>query len=886
MHVVTIVSRSFLPRASVLARTHRQHNPHDPVSVLVVDAEPGELPDHDDFSVLTPADLRLAAAEFERMALIYDVTELCTAVKPWALELLLDRGADVATYLDPDIAVYASLEEVEKLSLEHGIVLTPHTVVPMPRDGLAPSEAQIMGTGTFNLGFLAVDQASRSMLGWWQERLLRDCITAPHEMLYVDQRWMDLVPGYFRHAVLTDPTYNVAYWNLDSRPLVRVDGEVQVEGHGPLHFFHFSGYEPERPWVLTKYHVDQPRVVLSEHPVVAELCREYAEWITARAPSGPPYRFDRLPDGTMVTKPMRAALRQALVGSDRDGVGHPPGWRDHAAVHDWFRDPAREGCPTNRYLHAVWAARPDLKERFRAPLGGDAEALVEWAWAWAGVDPEIVVDLLPDSGPTATTEVELARGVNLAGYFTAEMGVGEMGRMLVDGARAAGLPCSTFLNTSTVSRQRQPFAGSADRTAYPVTVAAVNADQFLRWARESDPALRLGHTIGMWAWEVEEFTGYDDALGLVDEVWTLSTFSRDAIARSTDKPVHVVPLPTREPATGGSLDRAALRIPEGPYFLFAFDYLSVFERKNPLAVVAAFRRAFPDGDGPALVLKSMNRAWRRSDREHLLSAVAGRADIVLLEEYLDSDQLGALMDGCTAYVSLHRAEGYGLTLAEAMARGRPVVATAYSGNLDFMDESNSLLVPHRLVPVATGSGPYPPSTVWADPDLQVAAAHLRWVVEHPEDAAALGERAASSVRESGSMERTAEFVRTRVDLALDRLSDPGPARAPHPSLAERSIQEARREVGRPAVRRGTAWLTGFDERQQGRLLAVLRALGAVRRRADRALRVAHENRRELRRVVTRIERLEADEVGEQRRAARVAKLADDVRRLRQERLQD
>jgi glycosyltransferase involved in cell wall biosynthesis len=756
MHVVTIVSRNYLGRATVLARTHRQHNPLDPLSVLVVDAEPGELPDHEDFTVITPADLSLAAAEFERMALIYGVTELCTALKPWALELLLDRGADVATYLDPDIAVYAPLEQIEKLSLEHGIVLTPHTTVPMARDGLDPTEAHIMAAGTFNLGFLAVDQGSRSMLTWWQERLRRDCISAPHEMLFVDQRWVDLVPGYFRHVVLTDPTYNVAYWNLDSRPLVRVDGEVHVQAHGPLHFFHFSGYQPERPWVLTQYHVEQPRVVLSEHPVVAELCQEYGAWITdpalgsgaAWSSADAPYRFDRLPDGTRITAPMRAALRRALVGADRTGAGHPPGWRDHVAVRQWFLDPVRVGCPTNRYLHAVWESRPDLQHRFPAPLGGDAAALVEWGQTWAMVDPDLVAGLLPDPAAVAVTTTERARGVNLAGYFTAEMGVGEMGRMLVDGVRAAGLPCSTVLNTSTLSRQQHRFGGSADRTRYLVTVVAVNADQLPGWARESDPALRLGYTIGMWAWEIEEFTGYDEALALVDEVWTLSAFSRDAIARATTKPVHVIPLPIREPVRGPELDRAPLGIPERPYVLFAFDYLSVFERKNPLGVVEAFRRAFPDGDGPTLVIKSVNGELRRVDRERLRRAAGGSPDVVLLEDYLDSGQLGALMDGCTAYISLHRAEGYGLTMAEAMARRRPVVATAYSGNLDFMDESNALLVPYRLVPVVTGSGPYPTTSVWAEPDLDAAAAHLRWVVEHPDAAEALGARAAAHVLES------------------------------------------------------------------------------------------------------------------------------------------
>ncbi|HRD64007.1 MAG TPA: glycosyltransferase family 4 protein, partial [Nocardioides sp.] len=807
MHVVTIVARNFLPRAAVLARTHRAHNPDDQFSVLVVDAEPDEVAGTADYAVLTPAHLNLAADEFQRMALIYDVTELSTALKPWALELLLDGGAEVATYLDPDIAVYASLHEIEELSLEHGIVLTPHTTRPMPRDGLAPSEAQIMGAGVYNLGFIAVDQGARPMLTWWQERLLRDSVSAPTEMLFADQRWIDLVPGYFRHTVLTDPTYNVAYWNLDTRPLVRVDGAVHVEGYGPLRFFHFSGYEPDRPWVLSKYHLDRPRVVLSEQPVVADLCREYAAWITDPAIGAGPggavldmrYRFDRLPDGTRVTRVMRHAMREAVIDSDGSGVGYPPGWRDGEAVRAWFREPVRDDCPTNRYLYALWQARGDLRRHFVAPLGGDGAAFVEWAWSWAPVDADLVVELLPEPEPGSQAVVGRARGVNLAGYFTAEMGVGEMGRLLVDAVRVAGLPCSTLLDTTSVSRQQHPFDASPDQTRYPVTVAAVNADQFPRWARESDPALREGHTVGMWAWEVEEFPEYDEALELVNEVWTLSSFSREAIARATDKPVHVIPLPIREPEPVPPLDRAALGLPEGPYLLFAFDYLSVFERKNPLGLVDAFCRAFPDGDGPALVIKSMNGDRFRSDRERLRASVAARPDITLLEDYLHKDQLGALMAECTAYVSLHRAEGYGLTMAEAMARGRPVVATAYSGNMDFMDSATALLVPYDLVPVPSGSGPYPSSTVWAEPDLQRAAAHLRWVVQHPEEAATLGARAATSVRQRGSIRRTAEFVTERVDAALITAAAAPEERDPEATRAERAIKRARRAVRAPAA---------------------------------------------------------------------------------------
>src|SRR5665647_24429 len=135
MHVVTIAARNYLPFTRLLARSFKKHNPADTFVVLVVDAYPGEVSPEEDFEIATPADLPIDPTEFGRLAFFYNVTELSTALKPWALEMLLLRGAKTAVYLDPDIYVYSSLAEIEALSLEHGIVLTPHAVLPIPRDG-------------------------------------------------------------------------------------------------------------------------------------------------------------------------------------------------------------------------------------------------------------------------------------------------------------------------------------------------------------------------------------------------------------------------------------------------------------------------------------------------------------------------------------------------------------------------------------------------------------------------------------------------------------------------------------------------------------------------------------------------------------------------------
>jgi len=283
MHACTIVARNYLAQAQVLVDSFRVHHPDGEFVVLLLDDPGTGRPDVAGAEVMLIDEIGIPAETRVQMTLTYSVIELATAVKPWLLRTLLDRFGDHATYFDPDILIERAIHELPQLAREHSIVLTPHVLEPMPRDGRKPTEQGILIAGVYNLGFVSVGdtEEARRMLDWWSERLETECIVDPEHGFFVDQRWMDFVPSLFDYHLVRDPSWNVAYWNLPSRELTRdAEGGVLVNGH-PLTFIHFSGYSPRKPHLLSKHQADDPRVRLSERPILRELCDEYGRRLLA-----------------------------------------------------------------------------------------------------------------------------------------------------------------------------------------------------------------------------------------------------------------------------------------------------------------------------------------------------------------------------------------------------------------------------------------------------------------------------------------------------------------------------------------------------------------------------------------------------------------------------
>jgi glycosyltransferase involved in cell wall biosynthesis len=271
------------------------------------------------------------------------------------------------------------------------------------------------------------------------------------------------------------------------------------------------------------------------------------------------------------------------------------------------------------------------------------------------------------------------------------------------------------------------------------------------------------YRVACWSWELEDWPRAAAARsGLADEVWTPSEFCAQAArAALPGKPVFPMPpavvLPDFEPRP-----RAHFGLPADRHlFLFVFDMASGMERKNPVGLVRAFRRAFRPGDPVHLAVK-VSRGHAYPEQFAVLRQAAAVAGVTLIDRVMPRAEVCALLGCCDSYVSLHRSEGFGFTMAEAMLLGKPTVATGYSGNLDFMTAENSVLVRHGRVPLDRDYPPYPAGGVWAAPCEEHAAELMRRVVEDRAGAAAVAARGRETVATLLSREAVAARMTTRL----------------------------------------------------------------------------------------------------------------------------
>jgi len=490
-----------------------------------------------------------------------------------------------------------------------------------------------------------------------------------------------------------------------------------------------------------------------------------------------------------VDQVFREPVRDSLV-EFRAKAGGPndAGPRDQQSIlaADGDVDAGRPWIP--QHAIQIYQKRPDLIARFPDPFGLSREAFAFWyvthgrseyslpfslvASTFAGLPPgkklraaawwirrflssgrtapqpnrhrPVVGSYVVGSQRQGILKCEI-RGVTVVGWAEAPTGVGQACRGSIAALDTAGLPFSI----ETLPHGNQ-FSMPITRIDYDVVLYHVNADM-MPTIKGLMPVERFARfQIGYWFWELSHFPlDFRNSFVGLDEVWAPSHFCQQAYNSISPVPVRLVP-PCVVPPVGEPMDRTNWRISEDTFlFLTVFDAFSVPDRKNPWGAVDAFERLVEAGPPVKvhLVVK-VNHAQQTPGVLDRLKDLVKDLPVTLITEDYSRAQVDRLLATCDAYVSLHRSEGLGLPLIEAMFCGKPVIGTPYGGCADFLNQETAWPVAYRLVAIARPAGPYPVGAVWADPDVDDAAQQMLRVLEFP---AHVAERAAAASRLVGSL---------------------------------------------------------------------------------------------------------------------------------------
>jgi GT2 family glycosyltransferase/glycosyltransferase involved in cell wall biosynthesis len=438
-------------------------------------------------------------------------------------------------------------------------------------------------------------------------------------------------------------------------------------------------------------------------------------------------------------------------------------------VKDGWIDPAcwPVDITPARQIRAAYWAREDWRLLHPRALDDQshATALVEWLATPAAAQPPDVVEWCAALDVAQVTAELIAPGLNVIGHFAYPSGLRVSIEALVEGVQGAGV--QTSLRDLKTDRKDDPlhadFQGFED---FETTLIHVQPEPFFdKVYSRSDLFERSPRTyrIGYWYWEFDVIP--DSWLAHteeVDEVWAATEFVARGLRAKISKPVHTL-FPGVKLGPFERRARTYFGLETTPYtFLFTFHMMSVMERKNPLGLIRAFASAFKPGEPVQLVLKTSFAERHPEQFQALKDAAAKAGNVKIINEVYSPGDVLALMDVCDAYVSLHRSEGLGLTMAEAMLMGKPVIATDFSGNVDFMDESNSLPVRYEIVKLGKAIPPYEANFEWAQPSESHAAELMRRVFDDQIWAAELGAKAKASAEAALSLEAAGARVAQRL----------------------------------------------------------------------------------------------------------------------------
>ncbi|WNV82554.1 FkbM family methyltransferase [Umezawaea sp. Da 62-37] len=624
----TVATAAELPAVKVLSNSFLAKHPDAKFIALVVDAPASSTGP----GLITPSDLGVEPAELAELATACTAAQLCAVLRPRLLETLLASKLPVL-YLDPWIQVLDSVSDVVLAAVKRGpLVLVPRALRPLPDDGLRPEPAELLDTGVFDPGFLVVAPGAEPFLHNLAGQLRR----TPDATKAV----LDTAPALVNHHVLRDSTIGLSVWNANHRELNRgEDGVLTILGN-PLRTVHFAGFDPRRPWLLSADFAERPRVLLSEHPLIADLCTTYRAELVTRGYTVQPvqYGFGALVDGSVLPDELRADYREASRRKAPPPAFGPDGG---AAFLAWACEPMPDLPGSTRWSAAVWRADETLRAQFPDPFGDDSVDFREWC-AGAGVaSGRLPVPAVPGPHPLAPALLDQL-GV-------AVLGEGPVARLVETVARASGLPTSTTAGYPVVLR-----AGGDEH---------VPADRFV-----VDYSLDAG--------------AHQDR-PTAHELWVPSESTRAAAERIGGPTVRVVPLPVID--TG----ERELTDDRGEVVFGALADHGEDRAGNVLGAVSAFLGAFPDRSDVRLLISVTGAADYPEAAERLRLATAADPRIELVEDEPVPDSVDCL-------ITLHRGGACDRItghVAELAVRGVPVLLSEHGAVAELFDKDSAVFVP-------------------------------------------------------------------------------------------------------------------------------------------------------------------------------------------------
>lgn len=389
-----------------------------------------------------------------------------------------------------------------------------------------------------------------------------------------------------------------------------------------------------------------------------------------------------------------------------------------------------------RLLALVYAARPDVQAAY--PLDQGLKSIEGW-FERHGIAEHDLLPFIQKSKKRSRSLDQRKFGVNLIGYVHGQLGIGEDLRMAAHALQAAGIPFTLINFPPGKEIPQNDYSMSeyvTEKGPYACNIFCMTAlEQGRYYAERGKDQIEGRYNIGYWPWELAQWPeDWKDLTRLVDEVWVSTQHTYNALAPVSGVPVFVMSMTVELGSVTTFGSRAQARqyfgLPKSAkLFCFSFDLNSSIHRKNPQACVDAFIQAFPANDWSrnqiGLVIKAHKPIKRHSAWEKLKKLAADDDRIHIIENTLSRPDLLALYRSCDCYLSLHRAEGFGRGLAEALRLGLHVITTGYSGNVDFCKPPYASLVRYRLIKIRKGQYPYGKGQVWADADVSHAADLMR-----------------------------------------------------------------------------------------------------------------------------------------------------------------